>query len=100
MDAISESVLDGTGRQTADELLFVKPAKIIPIYENGDRHLFNNYRPISLLPQFAKIIEKLFVHRLDKFVENHKLLSDNQFGFRNNRFNSIAAMKLKIFLLQ
>lgn len=37
----------------------MKMAKIIPIFKSGDRHLFCNYRPISLLSQFYKILEKL-----------------------------------------
>lgn len=47
----------------------MKTAKVIPIYKSGDRHLFSNYRPISLLSQFSKILEKQFVQRLDNFIE-------------------------------
>ncbi len=72
----------------------MKTAKVIPIFKNGDRHQFSNYRPISLLSQFSKILEKLFVVRLDKFIEKHNLLSDHQYGFRANRSTSLAVMKL------
>ena len=72
----------------------MKTAKVIPIYKNGDRHLFTNYRPISLLPQFSKILEKLFVHRLDDFIEKQNLLCDQQYGFRTNRSTSMAVMNL------
>ncbi len=47
----------------------MKVAKVIPLYKDGDKHLFTNYRPVSLLSQFSKIIEKLFVTRLDRFIE-------------------------------
>ena len=43
----------------------MKIAKVIALYKSGDRHRFTNYRPVSLLPQFSKIFEKLFVGRLD-----------------------------------
>lgn len=72
----------------------MKIAKIIPIFKSGDRHLFSNYRPISLLSQFSKILEKLFVCRLDNFIDKHKLLSEHQYGFRANRSTSIAVMEM------
>uniref|UniRef100_A0A669C5X4 Reverse transcriptase domain-containing protein n=1 Tax=Oreochromis niloticus TaxID=8128 RepID=A0A669C5X4_ORENI len=72
----------------------MKTAKVIPIHKNGERCQFTNYRPISLLPQFSKILEKLFVNRLDKYIEKHNLLSDNQYGFRVKRSTSMAVMEL------
>ena len=61
----------------------MKVAKVIPLYKSGDSHIFNNYRPISLLSQFSKILEKLFVTRLDNFIDKNKLLMDSQYGFRS-----------------
>ncbi|KAF7660965.1 hypothetical protein LDENG_00270650, partial [Lucifuga dentata] len=60
----------------------MKTAKVVPLYKTGDRHLFSNCKPVSLLPQFSKILEKLFVTTLDKFIEKHNILNDNQYGFR------------------
>jgi hypothetical protein len=42
----------------------------------------DNYRPISLLSNFSKILEKVMCNRLTTFLENNKLLSKHQFGFR------------------
>lgn len=72
----------------------MKTAKIIPIFKSGDKYQFTNYRPISLLSQFSKILEKLFVARLDNFIEKHHLLSNHQYGFRANRSTSMAVMEL------
>ena len=62
----------------------LKIAKIIPIFKSGDPLCMDNYRPISLLSCFSKIFEKIACIRLSIFLENNKLLSDNQFGFRSN----------------
>lgn len=34
----------------------MKTAKVIPLYKSGDKDLFTNYRPVSILPQFSKIL--------------------------------------------
>ncbi|XP_060780217.1 uncharacterized protein LOC132888186 isoform X1 [Neoarius graeffei] len=72
----------------------MKIARVIPLFKTGDRHHFTNYRPVSLLPQFSKILEKLFSDRLDKFIEKHNLLTDSQYGFRMDRSTSMALMEL------
>ena len=45
---------------------------------------FENYRPISVLTCFTKILEKLMYKRLIKFVEKNNILTDYQYGFRKN----------------
>ncbi|KAL4141955.1 hypothetical protein QTP88_004494 [Uroleucon formosanum] len=42
----------------------------------------NSYRPISLLPFFSKICERLFLHRLSPHVISNNILPSSQFGFR------------------
>ena len=49
---------------------------------------------MSLLPQFLKILEKLFNNRLDTFLNKHEILSNNQYGFRENMSKSMALMEL------
>ena len=68
----------------------MKIAKVIPIYKTGAKDEFNNYRPISLLPQFSKILEKLFDDRLEQFICKNNILTDCQFGFRTGRSSSMA----------
>ena len=60
----------------------LKLAKIIPIFKTGDPSLVDNYRPISLLCTLSKVLEKIVCNRLTNYLENHKLLTDSQFGFR------------------
>ncbi len=72
----------------------MKTVKVIPIYKNGDRHLFPTYRPVSLLPQFSKI-ENLFVKRLDNVIDEYNLLSDHQYGFGAKRSSSLAVTELE-----
>ena len=69
-------------------------AKVIPLFKSGKEDRFSNYRPISLLSQFLKILKKLFNSRLTDFVEKCHILSDCQYGFRNNRSTSLALLQL------
>ena len=72
----------------------MKVAKVIPIFKNGNVHSFSNYRPISLLPQFSKVLEKLFDKRMDTFIGKYNLLNDSQYGFRSGRSTSMALLQL------
>ena len=72
----------------------MKLAKIIPIFKSGDKSSYNNYRPISLLPQFSKILEKLFTTRLDAFLDKNEILDSSQYGFQKNRSTSSAVLEL------
>lgn len=71
-----------------------KTAIIIPIHKNGPKHVISNYRPISILPAFSKILERIMNKRLMKYLEDRNLLSQQQFGFRKNRSTSDAVSEL------
>jgi hypothetical protein len=68
----------------------LKIAKIIPLFKNGDSKLLKNYRPISILPAFSKILEKIMYKRTIQFINEHNLLYDNQFGFRSKHSTALA----------
>ena len=71
----------------------LKIAKVSPIYKKGDRHLTDNYRPISLLPVISKVLEKVvFLQVYNYFVEN-KLLYDSQYGFRKLHSTEFAGLE-------
>ena len=72
----------------------MKIAKVIPLYKSGEKNIFTNYRPISLLPQFSKILEKLYNNRLDKFLNKCNILSPSQYGFRSSMSTTEALLDL------
>ena len=72
----------------------MKVAKVVPLFKAGDRSVFSNYRPISLLSRFSKILEQLFNERLDKFIDKFQYLNNCQYGFRSQMFTSHALMDL------
>ena len=59
-----------------------------------EKHLFTNYRPVSLFTQFSKILEKLFAFRLDTFIDKYQILNDSQYGFRSKNSTSLALLEL------
>ena len=69
-------------------------AIITPLYKAKDPMFFNNYRPISLLSVFSKIIERLMYTRLLDFINKHKILNKLQLGFRNNHSIFMALVVL------
>lgn len=73
-------------------------ANITPIFKAGDPKVASNYRPISFLTSLSKIIEKVVNKRLLLFLDNQGLLSDNQYGFRNNRSTEDAVTNLTDFV--
>ena len=62
----------------------LKIAKVIPIFKSESRVACNNYRPISLLSNIGKIIEKLMHKRLYSFLETQNCFYPAQFGFQLN----------------
>ena len=72
----------------------MKIARVIPLFKAGDRSLFTNYRPISILPCFSKFLEKVVYNRLYNYLSKLEILCDNQFGFRKNHSTSLALIDL------
>ena len=72
----------------------LKISKVVPIHKGGSPDEVNNYRPISLLSVFDKIIEKLMHKRLYEFLEQHNILYKNQYGFRKTYSTSYALLQI------
>ena len=68
----------------------LKIARVIPLFKSGDKSIFTNYRPVSVLPAFSKILEKVIYNRLLDYLNKHEILSDNQFGFRKHHSTEYA----------
>ena len=62
-----------------------KTGKVTPVYKKENAELLENYRPVSTLPIFGKIFEKLIYSRLYSFLTAKGILNTNQFGFRKGR---------------
>ncbi|MBY0580901.1 MAG: hypothetical protein K2P53_04385 [Rickettsiales bacterium] len=72
----------------------LKIATITPIFKTGDESLITNYRPISVLPVFSKILERIMYNRLFSFLNENNLFYCNQYGFRSNYSTEHALMQL------
>ena len=78
----------------------LKCAKIIPIFEDEDNTLPENYRPISLLSIYNRIFEKLVYSRVTKFVKDCNILYDQQYGFRSKHSTQHAVLDIVNTILQ
>ena len=73
----------------------LKLAKVIPLFKNkGDCHLFDNYRPISLLPTISKIFEKVVHKQLYDYFTDNGLFYKSQYGYRKGHSTELAALEL------
>lgn len=72
----------------------LKISKVIPIFKKGDKAQFQNYRPVSIVPIFSKILESVMLRQLNYFFETNNLLTDSQFGFRQGRSTTSAVLKI------
>ena len=63
----------------------LKIAKVTPTHKKGDLRDVSNYRPISVLPLFSKLLENLMYKRLTAFIDRSKVLTEAQHGFRTKK---------------
>ena len=70
----------------------LKIAKVCPVYKNGSKNEICNYRPISVLPSFSKIFEKLVFKRLNSYLLKMNIIIPNQYGFRAHYSTTMALL--------
>jgi hypothetical protein len=59
-----------------------KHAMVTPVYKSGSKTDAANYRPISVLPVFVKILERAVHSMVYHYLQENQLLSIYQSGFR------------------
>jgi len=76
-----------------------KHANIVPVHKKNEKNLKGNYRPISLLPIFGKILEKLIYDSLYSHLVSSEVLNPNQSGFRpgDSTVNQLISITHTIF---
>lgn len=67
---------------------------IKPVHKSGNKLQLENYRPISLISNIGKVIEKIIKKRLTKFLNKNKILSEKQYGFRDGKSTDDAIYEL------
>ena len=59
-----------------------KKSNIGPVHKKGDKQIVSNYRPVSLLPIFGKVFEKILFKSIFGYLQENCFLCDNQSCFR------------------
>ena len=72
----------------------MKIAKVIPLFKSDAEEKLKNYRPISILPVFSKILERVIYNRIYSHVSENNLLYEKQFGFQKNNSTEYASLQL------
>ena len=77
----------------------LKISRVTPIHKTGKKTLFKNYRPISILPVFSKILEKLVNDRLQLFLQTNSIINNSQHGFQKFKSTTSALLSLSDYIL-
>ncbi len=69
-----------------------KQARVTPLLKRPtfNTSLIDSYRPISLLPFIAKMLERIVFNQLSSFLSKHNLLDANQSGFRHGHSATLS----------
>lgn len=73
---------------------FLKTASVVPVFKRGDLQNIENYRMISVLSVFSKIIERIVAKQMMAFLLKYDVLAESQYGFREGRSTETACFDL------
>jgi len=71
----------------------LKLAKVVPVYKKDENYVFENYRPISILPSISKIFEKVMHEQIYNFFNSNNIFLNTQYGFRKHHSTEYAALE-------
>ena len=72
----------------------MKIAIVSPIFKTGDTADISNYRPVSVLPCFSKVLESVMYNRLHKYLTDQKILLPQRFGFTKATLQNMPLLSL------
>ena len=72
----------------------LKIAKVIPILKRGAETIFDNYRPISILPSISKVFERIIFNQIHNYFHVNNLYFCSQYGFRKEHSTELAVLEL------
>ena len=72
----------------------LKIARVKPIFKAGDTTELGNYRPVSVLPIFSKLLERIMYNRVYDFLKQNNIIYSKQFGFQKNTSTEHAILQL------
>ena len=72
----------------------LKIPKLTPIFKSGAKDNVSNYRPISILLVFWKVLERIMYNRVYNHLNSKGLLYEKQFGFQRNNSTEHAIVQL------
>jgi len=59
----------------------LKYAVVKPLFKKGVKFKISNYRPISILSSYSKVLEKVMYNQLQEHLNKYSILAEEQFGF-------------------
>jgi hypothetical protein len=83
----NQSLIEGTFPEQ------LKYSKGKPLYKKGEKSCIYNYRPISLLTSFSKILEKVMYKQVIDCFNSNNILTKEQSGFRKGLSTDKALYK-------
>ena len=76
----------------------LKKSRVMAILKEGDKCNLSNYRPISVLPVFSKVFEKVAYAQLYDYLENNSILHKQQYGIRAKKSTTQATLHFLQYL--